>query len=1177
MKLKSIQIAGFKSFADKTIINFQKGLTGIVGPNGSGKSNVIEAVRWALGEQSAKSLRGKKMKDVIFSGSKYRHPLNRAEVSLIFDNSTHFLDSDYSEVKITRTYYRNGESIYSINDKECLLRDINNLFMDTGLGEGSLSIISQGNVDDILDDDVEKRRSIIETAAGVYRYKKQKNESKKKLEETQFNLDRISDITSEIKKQMTPLKKQSETASLYLRKKKYLSQLEYNAFNLEINQDENKKKQISNEISKLSQNCLDLNHRLTDLKSEKKNLNGSIESLNAEQEKLQQELLTNTKTLETVNSEERLYEQREQFNSQKKNDLEKRILDLKAQRDTLIIEVKKNENELVKIKNNIKNFDKSKRVSNDQKLSFEINKKEKELEKNRSDYVDLMQQITNKRNDMRLNQKLSQQSNNESAEQQRQIRAYQDQVSEIKTKIDSDEIELKELQANIYITNKQFYDINVQSDKIEKQIEDYQENWYADVRNYQEIKTERDSLQSMLESHNNLYRGTRNLLKQRNKLPGILGTVSDFISVPKEYVTAIEITLSSSIQQIIVDNVTNARNAIRFLNKNKQGIVTLLPIQEINERLLSPRILDLIKNKPGFMGIAANLVQMPNNMEKVKNHLLGNVIITDNLKHATELSKTVHHRVKFVSLNGDVINSGGSITGGKNQHQNEGILSQKNKLIKLNIQVEKKGKKLKDDELKLNQTKKINEEIQQKKNELYKLTSDLKSKLELKQKSLTLNKIEFDKNNRNIKALQIKISGSFSDNNYNEHEFNNVIKQLQIKIENNQKLNEKLKSEIDELKLKQNQSKQSLNEINQKLVVADERKRNLNQQKSNLANQLQSVNQQLSDSRNKIKELTAELNQTIKLDNVNTDNIKQSIKIIQIKIDQIKQKTKINKEKIIKIDKQISENQDETINQNEKLHQFQSQLNVISDNLKKNKNKIKDLEINYDKFSKLTLNFDEIRQKISNVKQELSELGNVNIGAIKSYEELKERYDFMQHQMNDLNVAKNQLLSIMNKMDETVKVRFEKTYQNISQVFSKVFRNIFGGGEAKLELNDPHHLLTTGIDIIVKPPGKRFRNISLLSGGEKALTALALLFAILEVKPVPFVILDEAESALDPANVDRFARYIQDLKQEIQFIVITHRKETMVYADNLYGVTMQDSGISKLVSVNLNDDKHREN
>ncbi len=345
-----------------------------------------------------------------------------------------------------------------------------------------------------------------------------------------------------------------------------------------------------------------------------------------------------------------------------------------------------------------------------------------------------MQQITNKRNDMRLNQKLSQQSNNESAEQQRQIRAYQDQVSEIKTKIDSDEIELKELQANIYITNKQFYDINVQSDKIEKQIEDYQENWYADVRNYQEIKTERDSLQSMLESHNNLYRGTRNLLKQRNKLPGILGTVSDFISVPKEYVTAIEITLSSSIQQIIVDNVTNARNAIRFLNKNKQGRVTLLPIQEINERLLSPRILDLIKNKPGFMGIAANLVQMPNNMEKVKNHLLGNVIITDNLKHATELSKTVHHRVKFVSLNGDVINSGGSITGGKNQHQNEGILSQKNKLIKLNIQVEKKGKKLKDDELKLNQTKKINEEIQQKKNELYKLTSDLKSKLELKTK-----------------------------------------------------------------------------------------------------------------------------------------------------------------------------------------------------------------------------------------------------------------------------------------------------------------------------------------------------------------------------------------------------------------------------------------------------------
>ncbi|WP_429970945.1 chromosome segregation protein SMC [Fructilactobacillus sp. Tb1] len=1175
MKLKSIQIAGFKSFANKTNIDFQNGFTGIVGPNGSGKSNVIEAVRWALGEQSAKSLRGKKMKDVIFSGSKDRHPLNRAEVSLIFDNTSHFLDSEYSEVKITRTYYRNGDSIYSINDQECLLRDIHNLFMDTGLGEGSLSIISQGNVDDILDDDVQKRRAIIETAAGVYRYKKQKNESEKKLEDTQANLDRISDIIHEIEKQMNPLKEQSEIASLYLSKNKHLDELNFNKFSIDLKNGNAEAHEIQTSLTEAHQEQNRLTNEFNGLNTQKENTNKNINELDIAKERLQTKLLSENKLLENLSSEKKLSEQKEKFNSQKQTELQTQLEDLDSQKHDLTKQLEQESlkqtelsNELDELRAQIKN---SKAIQ----LEKNVQDTETKIEQGRSNYVGLMQSISDARNDLRLTEKLSQQSDNNSKAIFQELNQNQKHLNELDSKRSVTKKNVAELKLQKQTIDEKLATIDETVKDSETKADTMRNRWLDAMRIFQEAKTERDSLSSMLENHNNLYRGTRNLLKQKNNLTGIIGTVGDYIDVDSKYIQAIETALGGAIQQVIVANVTDARQAIKYLNQNKLGRVTFLPVNGINDRFVPENLLKNARKTPGFVAVAADLVKMKPEYQRVNQHLLGGTIIADSLKAATEISNTVNHRVKVVSLNGDVVNAGGSITGGKNQHQNEGLLSQKEKLITLTDQVKRMQEKLDFGEQNVKTAQNQLKQEQENKRIIYQDASDLTAKITLAQNNLELQTNERTKVDRAIKALKLKL-GSSEDSEYNNPEsLKQQIQKLQTEIDHNQNQNKSLASQLEDLKREYSSELNAVNNLKQQVGIIKERFNNVKQHCLDLKQQLNANEKQQVETKKSMDDVVQELAQINKIKQVDTVEIEAEISKIENDFSKTKNDFETQRANLQQLDDKISKNQQQMIQNSDKLHHFESQLAVVKQNLDRNQAKLVELENNNRKYETLSLDLTELNTEINNIKLEISNLGPVNIGAIDTYKEIKERYEFMQHQMDDLVEAKNQLLTIMNKMDETVKVRFENAYNQISKSFSKVFRNIFGGGEAKLELSDPHHLLTTGIDILVKPPGKRYRSINLLSGGEKALTALALLFAIIEVKPVPFVILDEAESALDPANVDRFARYIESLKQETQFIVVTHRKETMIYADNLFGITMQDSGISKLVSVDLSSNKNR--
>ncbi|WP_413627279.1 chromosome segregation protein SMC [Fructilactobacillus vespulae] len=1176
MKLKSIQISGFKSFADKTTIDFKNGFTGVVGPNGSGKSNVIEAVRWALGEQSAKNLRGKNMKDVIFSGSNNRHQLNRAQVSLIFNNSSHFLDSEYSEVKITRTYYRNGNSIYSINGNECLLRDVHNLFLDTGLGEGSLSIISQGNVDDVLDDDVQKRRSIIETAAGVYKYKQQKNDSEKKLADTQANLDRISDITNEIKKQITPLKEQSEKASLYLRQKKYLDQLSYTRYKTELEQKVKEQGILQNSFTEQQTLQKQDESLMDDLKNKRIEVVQKNEKLTATREKNQNKRLEKTKLLENITSEKELSLQKKSFNLEKQSELKQRLVIVAENKDNLQNNLDDTLKKRTKLNHKILELETKCKDSKLEAIEKELEKNKVSLTNTRNDYLDLRQELADKHNQVTLQEKLSQQTDSNLKSHYQQLNILNQQLDDLKVKISAAKQSFDESYKQQNKLIKDFQALDTEYNAKSNKVDEMNSKWFDALRIFQEFKTEKSSLQSMIENHNTLYQGTKNLLKNRDQLSGILGTVGDLLKVESEYVLSIETTLASSIQNVVVENVSDARKAIKFLSSNSLGRVTFLPMNDVNSRSVAPSVLNNVKEMDGFIDVAANLVSFDSIYSKVIDHLLGNILIVDTIKNATAISNRIGHRVRIVTLTGEVINAGGSITGGKNHRQSEGILSQKERLVKLTDKVSKMQDKLDFGENNIKENQSELKTIQTQKDDLQQKINDYKAQVQINDNNLKMlldNQVKLE---REIKAqeLQFKQNNPEIDDNQIDlkNEINKIEKQLADNQHNNQWLNEKIE-ELEQAALKE---QNSLIKVKQELGIQKERFSNITNSLSDLESQKSSLTSESKELEKQIDIITTELNKIEEVASVDAADVKKEVQEIEKQLDDSNSELQLIREQQDKLDKDIADKQQLLLNRSEKLHKLETESTLINQDISHDKAKINNLLEDDSNISMINLDFDKIVAEMGNTSKQINELGPVNIGAISDYQEIKERYEFMNHQMNDLIDSKNQLLETMNKMDETVKIRFEEAFKLISQSFTKVFQNIFGGGEAKLELSDPHHLLTTGIDILVKPPGKRYRSINLLSGGEKALTALALLFAVIEIKAIPFVILDEAESALDPANVDRFARYIVSLKDKNQFIVVTHRKETMVYADDLFGITMQNSGVSKLVSVNLSHNKEED-
>lgn len=1176
MKLKSLEIAGFKSFANKTTINFTDGLTAIVGPNGSGKSNVIEAIRWVLGEQSSKTLRGSKMSDVIFSGSSTHKPVNRAEVKLTLDNTDQYINSSYSEIIITRRLYRSGESQYLINNSECRLKDINNLFMDTGMGIGSFSIISQGSVEDIFNSKPEDRRSIIETAAGVYKYKQQKHDANLKLQQTHENLDRVEDIIFELKDRNDQLKEQSETAIKYLDLKKELKKYDVSRIALELNQvgtDWNNTKAI---IAEEKQNAEDINKHLNELTSQKKSLNEQLEVLLTKKEEQQDNLLNYSKKIEQLSGQQNLSKQEIEFKKtslkEHKANLEKlnsQVADLQTKEKEINSEIDKLNQEIDKHKQYLEEID-------EDKIDQMIADKKEEHEDVRGEYLAIMQKIANVNNESTYLEKTQKQADVQNDSNRQKISGVNNEINQLEQSVKELNQAYNKKNEEVQKVQSDFNDYQAQVNGLKKQVDDQQAIWYKQLEDTQNLKIKYNSLNNLQNDHSNFYRGAQSVLNNKNHLNGVLGSVSDFIKVPAEYTTAIETALGNQLQQIVVTNNSSARQAVKFLNDNRLGRATFLPVNEISQRSVNNNVLSTCQNSDGFIGVANELVQINDKLKSVTSHLLGNVLIVNDLHTATDISNKIRHSNRIVTLSGEIVNAGGSITGGSNKRQYDGVLTQKNKLEELEKQFKESQEVAKQTEAKLVELQDQLKELNAKSDSFYDNNRKYDGQLDSINNKLTFAKESLVRKQRELKAIRMSNGGLFDDDIDEKQRQNKKLKeQLNVDLVNNQTKSKDIQEKIETLESMKDNNSSKVQLTREKLIVLKEKLSNFRDQKANLIEDFDRLDADIDDEKDNIDELNEAISNNML--SVNQDDeiklVNQKIQVIQSNLQECKESIDEHQAEIKEIEDQIDKQTMDSVNQQNYLNKQTNKFDQLEKQLASLKQQlIGKYEVKLNEIDDIVVDdtIDNIKAHIDDLRRSIDHLGVVNVSAIDEYKEVSKRYEFLVQQSDDLKNSSQQLTDTMNKIDVTVEKKFKDTFDSIATQFSKVYNEIFGGGKAKLLLTDPNDLLTTGIEIMAQPPGKKYRHMSLLSGGEKALTAIALLFAVLKVKPVPFSILDEAESALDAENVDRYARYMTKLDDGTQFIVITHRKETMVYADTLYGVTMQNSGVSKVVTANLN-------
>ena len=981
MYLKEVVMSGFKSFADKMDIKLDNKTTCIVGPNGSGKSNVVDAVRWVLGEQSVKSLRGDgSMSDVIFSGSKSRKALNVASVELIFDNSDHFLQGPYTELSIKRRVYRSGENEYFLNNERCRLKDLNNLLMDTGMGKESFNIISQGEVEKIISNSPYDRRVIFEEAAGILKYKRRKDEALRKLDKTHDNIDRINDIISEIETQIRPLEEQSRKAREYLENKAGLDKYEVAllAYDIEdysnkLNDAKSKKEELDNEILTISSD---------DAKNDVEflNLNNKLSKLEKEKKELQDKLLKLTEEAEKVNGEKNLLNERSKLNS--------------------------NQDE-VKLK---------------------------------------IKELFIKQN-------------------------------EINSKLDVSKEELK-----IIIDKSK--DLNNESDNCKSKIERIKtdnilaSNDYSKMdRDLINLNHKKDSLQRELDSMGNLPNSVRSVI-QSNELLGIHNTIGNILSTSDKFIRALDIAIAGSRNFIITTDEESSKKAIRYLRDNHLGRATFFPLNVIKARYVDSNTLDKLNDNSEYLGVLSDLVKYDKKYENIVKNQLGTVLVADSLDSATRISHIIGGRYKIVSLDGDVIHVGGSMSGGS-VHTFKSSVTIRQELNNIDTQINNLKNRMKKIDLKINSSKENQNSLEDKYFEFSRGKVTLKEKYDIK--------------NDEVKALEKEL--------------------------------ESINTELDNLKTIESNSLDSREE---ELIS---KYYELTGQKKNVFNNLLKLDDDIDNLKHKIEESGA-LN---KLKNSKLHNLEREVRELDVLISKYD----------VKLDNMLS---------------------VLSD----------EYELSFSKAKsdyQLDIEPDDARIKVNTYRANIKRIGMVNLDAIEEYDRVNNRYLFLTNQRQDLLGAQETLLDIMNEMDGVMKEEFINAFEKIQVEFKKVFSELFGGGSASLKLTDPEDLLKTGVEIIASPPGKKLSSISLLSGGEKTLTAISLLFAMLNVRMVPFCLFDEVEAALDEANVEGFGKYLDNYRDKTQFLIITHKKKTMEYASTLYGITMQESGVSKLVSVKLTDHK----
>ena len=1180
MYLKRLELQGFKSFADKTVLEFMPGITSVIGPNGSGKSNISDAIRWVLGEQSMKSLRGAKSNDIIFAGTQNRKSLGFAEASLVFDNEDGTLPIEYAEVTVTRKIYRSGETGYYINKVPCRLKDILELFMDTGIGKDGYSIIGQGKIDEILSNKSEDRRHIFEEAAGIVKYRTRKAESEKKLEHTKLNLLRINDILTEIESNIEPLQQQAEKAKKYLNLKEELKSIEIGLFVYNIEKYKQTLEEIINDEDIMKSTCNQEEGKLERIKALKEELKTQIDEITEKIESMQNIGFESQKEIEQLNSNISVCNTRIENNKENRIRFEKEIEEIKTKITSLEEEIKQKQAKKDNLKENRKKFEKEleEKQAELDKLTSKLSKKEIEIEEHKKK----VEENTDKRYELQSD--ISTQNANAESLEKRKQQIKQEITTNI-SELDSARLRKDDISKGFYEAESKRNSIVSSLEKIEKQKEEastkikeydtninnlYSEMRIKDSRRKFLVETEKEK-EGYIKSVKSLLNDCENI-KDLGK--GMHGVLANIISVPKEYETAIEMCLGASLQNVVTETEEDAKRLIEHLRKNNLGRASFLPITSVKGKKLE----NFKAKEKGIIGVASDLVQFNKKYEQIILNLLGRTVIVDNMETAIKVAKQNNYSFRIITIEGDLINPSGAITGGSVAKKTVNILGRGREIESL----EKEIKKIKQ---KIEKLEKEKEEYVNSQEDLLEEVSSLEKALQEIDITYATEKQKVVAINENIERIEKRLS---------------KLKEETVNIDNQ-------KIEIEEKKKADEEQISTINEENEKLtnIINEFAELNKDDQKYiddlnfDITNLKISVSS-FDESETSINEISDMINNDIENNKKSMENKEKQIQQIEEDNKELEKNIEETKQKIEEVKKQVQTSgqtinnlKEERTQKNEKLANKETELNdqfkIIEDlksqmakmEAKKSKTE-EDLNAVINKLweeYELTPNTikeyqkpDNIaltQKKVNNLRADIRDLGSVNVDSIEEYKTLKERYDFMCEQRLDLENTMSKLRKMIQEMTEVMKEQFKTQFEIINKNFGEVFRELFGGGKAELTLADEENILECGIDITVQPPGKKLQNMMLLSGGEKAFTAIALLFAILKINPAPFCVLDEIEAALDDVNVFRYAEYLKKFSKDTQFLVITHRKGTMEAADTVYGITMEENGISKLLSMKL--------
>ncbi|MFD0616644.1 chromosome segregation protein SMC [Paenibacillus sp. GCM10027629] len=1184
MFLKRIELQGFKSFADKTELEFVQGITAVVGPNGSGKSNISDGIRWVLGEQSAKSLRGGKMEDIIFAGSDARKAVNYGEVSLTLDNTDQALPLDFNEVTVTRRVHRSGESEYLINKQACRLKDITELFMDTGIGKEAYSIIGQGRIEEILSTRSEDRRGIFEEASGIVKYKSRKREAQRKLDETEQNLLRIHDLVSELEDQIEPLREQSTKAIQYKEFRSQLKSKEISMYVYQIEQIHQSWQEANAKMTKLQQEQLELSTVVSQHDAGLEKHRVEMRKLEEELEGLQQALLSYSEEFEKCEGYGEVLKERHKNLKHNEGQLtqslemhERRMQEKEIEESTCKVKLDEIEAQQADLKARLTE-EESRLIGVTGGASIDTE------ESLKGQLLDVMNQMAQLRNEIRY---IDQQSEtlgrrlermgDEEAKLKEQKTQYDESMRAIEQKL-VETAELVESLRNQFIA---------ESDRL-REVQHLLDEAQSTARRWEQkldaLVSRRDTMKELQDDYDGFMIGVKEVLKasRNGSLHGVHGAIAELITVPEKVETAMETALGASMQHIVMENEALAREAIGFLKRRQLGRATFLPLNVIRPRTLSDSDRKLLSNAEGFVGIGVDLVQFDRKYSDMIGSLLGNVVISETLEQANKIAAKCQYRFRVVTLEGDVVNAGGSMTGGSVHKKNTSLLSRNRQIEQLEADIKQTEAQLMKLQAGVKDMKQESNALQQ---SLEKLREQRDSK-RMEEQRLQAEQKQLEHESRHVNEQLSLITQEGDGYAKESNEFVSGREVAVRKLEAYQVDEARIQQEIQAAESMRKMNESAKEELQSQLTDLKVQAGKWDQEKFSLQEQLRRVREEKATYVRDLAGAKQSLEQIQKDYEVyDRERVKQVEDLNHYKIqkektaEQIDFKRADRAEWVRKLELEESETKEQRTalrNVEEQLRHTEIQVNRLDVELD---NILKKLSEEYELSFELAKHRYPVpedvlgtQQEVRDLKRQISALGDVNLGAIEEFERVNERFTFLNEQKDDLIEAKTTLYEVIREMDDEMGRRFRATFDAIRKEFVIVFSKLFGGGRADLVLIDPDRILDTGIDIVAQPPGKKLQNLQLLSGGERALTAMALLFAILQVKPVPFCVLDEVEAALDEANVTRFAQYLREFSEQTQFIVVTHRKGTMEEADVLYGVTMEEGGVSKLVSVKLEDD-----